>query len=111
MLDATKNAATDAERLELEQLSSKLAVRHSMTHYAVGLVATFVCLVAAGISVKLGRDLAGTTVWYLYFPSAVLALACMAVAARSFLKGQRLKEQERSQFRRLLELRAKAGLD
>lgn len=107
MPDPAMDTASDLERAELEQLSSRLATRQSITHLAVGFVGSFVGVVAAGITLKLGFD----RNYSLSAVSGVLALACLGAAVRGFFKGQRLKSQEHVEYRRLLELRAKAGLD
>lgn len=104
------DATNDAERAELQDLSARLAARGSVMHYAVALGASFFCFVAGGITVKLGIDLSRTSVWFLFVPVGALTCASLAVAVRGFWRGTQLKRQEHEQFRRLLELRAKAGL-
>ena len=111
MLPAQEATTTEVERAELETLSARLATRGSILHFAIAFGASFFCLIAAGISVKLGRDLAETSIWYLFAPVGALAAASLAVALRGFWRGQKLKHEEHAQFRRLLELRARAGLD
>ncbi|MGC4113435.1 MAG: hypothetical protein QM765_01935 [Myxococcales bacterium] len=107
MPDASQTLTSDTERAELEQLSTRLATRHSVTHYAVAFVASFVGTIAAGIAVKLGVD----RNFVLSSASGVLALVCLGLSVGGFWKGQRLKSQEHEEYRRLKELRAKAGLD
>ncbi|HEY3449890.1 MAG TPA: hypothetical protein VGK67_26290 [Myxococcales bacterium] len=107
MPDSRKDNTSDTERAELQQLSTRLSVRSSITHLAVALGASFICVIAAGITVKLGFD----RNYLLSSAAGVLGLACFGVALRGFWKAQRLKTHEHTEFRRLQELRAKAGLD
>ena len=108
-MDPSSDTTTDSEQAELKTLAARLAVRGSAMHFALAFGATFLGIIAGGISVKLAIDFAKTGIWF--FPVFVLALACVAVAVLGFWRGQRLSVQERAEFQRMLELRAKAGLD
>lgn len=99
----------DDDRAELDRLGERLAVRTSITHFAIGFVSTFLGIIAFGITLRLIIDAKKAGLWFV--PVAALTCACVFLAVHGFAQGRRLAATERTDYRRYLELRARAGLD
>jgi hypothetical protein len=104
-----REAVGDELLCEIHKLGDELAVRNSVTHFAIGCASTMVGVVAFGIAMRLLIDSARLP--YFFWPIAVLAVACVFLALRGFFKARRLQLCERERFKQYLALRARAGLD
>ncbi|MBI5549713.1 MAG: hypothetical protein HY901_37985, partial [Deltaproteobacteria bacterium] len=98
---------------ENDRLAQELAVRWSITHFAVALFSCMALVVTTGIAAHLLVDAhrASQRVSILLWPSAGLAAISLVLAVGGFIRGRRLLLAERSRFRQFLALRAQAGLD
>jgi NAD/NADP transhydrogenase alpha subunit len=95
---------------QLARLGDGLAVRRSVTHYAVGFGCAMVGIMSFGVSMRLLVESEKLPV-VLFGVLSGLALACVAAALGAFIRGRRLQLEERERFAQYLALRAKAGLD
>ena len=104
-----REAAGEELLSEIHKLGDELAVRSSVTHFAVACASTMVGIVAFGVAMRLLID--SVRLPYLFWPVAAVAAACVFLALRGFFKGRRLQLFERERFQQYLALRARAGLD
>jgi len=99
---------TPAGRAELESLSAQLAIRDSITHFAVAAISGVVAVIAFGISLRLAMDVGDLAV---FGPVGAIFFCCIGIALFGVLKGRRLRAQEYASFQRYQALRLAAGLD
>jgi hypothetical protein len=95
---------------QIARLGDELAVRRSITHYAVGCGCAMIGIIAFGVSMRLLVDSERLPV-VLFWALLALALACVATSLRGFIKGRRTQLWERERFAQYVALRARAGLD
>ncbi len=116
------STARGALRAEHDELSRRLEVRTSIDHLRRGLLRTFVGLLSAGVTVKLGWDRWGIPKpgvirkvhagppLFLWIATAV-TLVLLLVGIVSLVRARRLAREEDRLFARYVELRAALGLD
>lgn len=120
-MEPTGRPDAGALRAEHDALAERLGTRASVDRMKEGGVLAFFAVIAAGMTAKLAWDRWG---WLppnkpppppglpMYFLVALLVTAVVAgFAARAFVRAARLRREEASLFARLLELRARLGLD
>ena len=120
--DTMDSTARGALRAEHDELSRRLEVRTSIDHLRRGLLRTFVGLLSAGVTVKLGwdrwgipkpgviRKLHAGPPLFLWIATAV-TLVLLLVGIVSLVRARRLAREEDRLFARYVELRAALGLD
>ena len=99
----------EQELSEVRKLAEELAVRRSVTHYAIGLAASMTGIVSFGVSMRLLVESVHQPL--IFWPIALLAVASVVMSLRGFVLARRLQLVERERFKHYLELRARAGLD
>jgi len=105
-------------RAEHDALAGRLAARRSIDHVRRGAWAGFLLVLTGGLAGKLAWDRWGSThprafkgPPALVYLSFLAALACLALAASSFVRARRLMREEERDFARLRALRRELGLE